>query len=26
MVDKFNFVLIATKRYDGNIDLMKIDV
>jgi 2-phosphosulfolactate phosphatase len=26
MVNKFNFVLIATKRYDGNVDLMRIDI
>lgn len=26
MTDRFNFVLRATKRYDGNIDLMKIDL
>jgi 2-phosphosulfolactate phosphatase len=26
MVDRFNFVLKAEKRFDGNIDLMKIDV
>ena len=26
MVDKFNFVLRAEKRFDGNIDLIKIDI
>ena len=26
MADRFDFVLKATKRYDGNIDLMKIEV
>jgi 2-phosphosulfolactate phosphatase len=26
MINKFNFVLKATRRYDGNIDLRKIDV
>jgi 2-phosphosulfolactate phosphatase len=26
MADRFNFVLKAVKRYDGNIDLMKIDI
>jgi len=26
MTDRFNFVLKAEKRFDGNIDLMKIDV
>jgi len=26
MVNKFNFVLKATRRFDGNIDLMKIDL
>ena len=25
MINKFNFVLKATRRFDGNIDLMKID-
>jgi 2-phosphosulfolactate phosphatase len=26
MINKFNFVLKATRRFDGNIDLMKIDI
>lgn len=26
MINKFNFVLKATRRFDGNIDLMQIDV
>jgi 2-phosphosulfolactate phosphatase len=26
MADRFDFILKATKRYDGNIDLMKIDL
>jgi 2-phosphosulfolactate phosphatase len=26
MADRFDFVLKATKRYDGNIDLMKIEI
>ena len=26
MVNKFNFVLKATRRFDGNVDLMKIDL
>jgi 2-phosphosulfolactate phosphatase len=26
MMNKFNFVLKATRRFDGNIDLMKIDI
>lgn len=26
MVDRFNFIIKAEKRYDGNIDLIKIDV
>jgi hypothetical protein len=26
MTDRFNFVLKAERRFDGNIDLMKIDI
>src|ERR1035437_8485815 len=26
MINKFDFVLKATRRYDGNVDLMKIDI
>jgi hypothetical protein len=26
MIDKFNFVLKAVPRADGNVDLMKIDI
>ena len=26
MVDRFNFIIKAEKRFDGNIDLIKIDV
>jgi 2-phosphosulfolactate phosphatase len=26
MVDKFNFILKAERRFDGNIDLMKVDI